>query len=435
MIRVLLVALAFCIIIPSLNIGAEIEIEGTDSIWKSDLAESDDLSKISQPLTPNVLAIYADSCLEKELQKPYGIENISKTTSPKIVVEDAGSSFEQDIQKPSNIESIAKPKTATIIIENADSSFSFGLSHPLASSQTNLTKGDVNEDGVIRSNDAILALRISAGFLTPTENQRWSADMNGDGQIRSNDAILILRKAAGLEAPVKDALARVARKITIALNDIRGVSGESIDVPVKVDNFDGLAGGDISIVYDNSVLKAVDVSSDSDIDFISNIDKSGNIRIAFAGYDGLKSKELFNIKFNVIADRISPLTLQNVELYRDDATPIDSTIVNGNFRSWAIAPAKSALLQNFPNPFNPETWIPYQLKEASDVKIFIYSASGQLVRKLDLEYKSAGVYSSQDRSAYWDGRNDSGEKVSNGVYFYRIQANGFSDVKKMTILK
>jgi flagellar hook assembly protein FlgD len=93
------------------------------------------------------------------------------------------------------------------------------------------------------------------------------------------------------------------------------------------------------------------------------------------------------------------------------------------------------LLQNFPNPFNPETWIPYQIKEASEVKIRIYSAAGELVRELDLGSKLAGVYVTHDRAAYWDGRNASGEEVASGIYFYSIRAGDFAAVRKLTVLK
>jgi hypothetical protein len=100
-----------------------------------------------------------------------------------------------------------------------------------------------------------------------------------------------------------------------------------------------------------------------------------------------------------------------------------------------LRPKKSALAQNYPNPFNPDTWIPYQLAEDADVTIRIYSASGRLVRVLDLHHKSAGTYLSKHRAAHWDGKNDNGEPVSSGIYAYSIQAGDFTGVRKMVILK
>gem|GEM_PF-3041294 len=98
-------------------------------------------------------------------------------------------------------------------------------------------------------------------------------------------------------------------------------------------------------------------------------------------------------------------------------------------------PSRTQLLANYPNPCNPETWIPYQLKEDANIAIKIYTSTGQLVRALNLGYKPAGFYTSRDRSAYWDGKNASGENVTSGVYFYTIQAGDFAAVRKLTVLK
>jgi hypothetical protein len=187
-----------------------------------------------------------------------------------------------------------------------------------------LVKGDVNDDGKVRSNDAILVLCIVTALITPTDSQKWAADMNNDGGVGSDDAILILRKAAGLAAPSMFIATRSA-------------------VP------------------------------------------------AFANHEKLTS--------------------------------------------WSVRPEQSALLQNFPNPFNPETWIPYHLREASEVTIQIYRATGELVQELRLGYKPAGSYLSRDTAAYWDGTNRSGAPVASGLYFYSIRAGDFAAVRKLTVLK
>ena len=96
---------------------------------------------------------------------------------------------------------------------------------------------------------------------------------------------------------------------------------------------------------------------------------------------------------------------------------------------------ESALLENYPNPFNPETWIPYQLSAAADVSISIYSVNGHLVRHLDLGHQSSGVYRSRSRAAYWDGRNEFGERVASGLYFYTLTAGDFTATRKMLIRK
>ena len=98
-------------------------------------------------------------------------------------------------------------------------------------------------------------------------------------------------------------------------------------------------------------------------------------------------------------------------------------------------PKETVLLANYPNPFNPETWIPYQLSEAAEVTVTIHASDGKLVRELELGQVPAGVYSDKDRAAYWDGRNAQGEPVASGVYFYTLQAGDFKATRKMVIRK
>ena len=98
-------------------------------------------------------------------------------------------------------------------------------------------------------------------------------------------------------------------------------------------------------------------------------------------------------------------------------------------------PSETALLANYPNPFNPETWIPYHLADSTDVRINIYNAQGVLVRALTLGHQSAGYYTSRSHAAYWDGRNALGERVASGIYFYQLQTDEISPMRKMVILK
>ena len=101
----------------------------------------------------------------------------------------------------------------------------------------------------------------------------------------------------------------------------------------------------------------------------------------------------------------------------------------------AAPPQETALLANYPNPFNPETWIPYQLATPAEVRVSIYTADGTLVRTLTLGQLPAGVYQDKDRAAYWDGTNEQGESVASGVYFYTLKAGDFAATKKMLIRK
>ena len=101
----------------------------------------------------------------------------------------------------------------------------------------------------------------------------------------------------------------------------------------------------------------------------------------------------------------------------------------------ATRPKETVLLSNYPNPFNPETWIPYHLANPSDVQITIYDTRGSVVRRLDLGHQREGYYTSRGRAAYWDGTNNVGERVASGIYFYQFQADNRSLLRKMLILK
>ena len=100
-----------------------------------------------------------------------------------------------------------------------------------------------------------------------------------------------------------------------------------------------------------------------------------------------------------------------------------------------VQPQDTLLAQNFPNPFNPETWIPYQLNKATEVKIDIYNVSGHLVRSLDLGWQPTGSYMTPSSAAYWDGKNAVGERVASGIYFYTLQTSDFTATRRMVILK
>ena len=100
-----------------------------------------------------------------------------------------------------------------------------------------------------------------------------------------------------------------------------------------------------------------------------------------------------------------------------------------------LAPMTTRLLQNYPNPFNPDTWLPYQLADDANVTIRIYNARGQIVRTLHLGYKPAGFYMIRERAAHWDGRDESGQRIASGVYFYTIKAGDFTTTRKMVVVE
>ena len=136
---------------------------------------------------------------------------------------------------------------------------------------------------------------------------------------------------------------------------------------------------------------------------------------------------------------VTPETIQRwIGLLRveDDGSAIfDLGITNLEALLASIIPSETRLLLNYPNPFNPETWIPYQLAEATEVTMMIHSMNGSLIRMLELGHQAAGTYKSKSQAAYWDGRNELGEQVASGLYFYTLTAGDFSATGKMLIRK
>ena len=114
---------------------------------------------------------------------------------------------------------------------------------------------------------------------------------------------------------------------------------------------------------------------------------------------------------------------------------IHNAYLSVQLRVGDVRPTETTLGQNFPNPFNPETWIPYQLNRDTRVTIAIFDVSGRSVRTLDLGHKSTGSYMTTSTAAYWDGKNDAGEAVSSGIYFYVLKTENFSATRRMVILK
>ena len=139
---------------------------------------------------------------------------------------------------------------------------------------------------------------------------------------------------------------------------------------------------------------------------------------------------------------LSMITVADVKLWLSQAQLLNLTDITSQrgirFLEQLLAaliPKETALLPNYPNPFNPETWIPYQLAKDAEVTLHIYAVNGTLVRTLTLGHQAAGMYQSKSRAAYWDGKNAFGESVASGVYFYRLSAGDFSATRKMLIRK
>ncbi len=172
----------------------------------------------------------------------------------------------------------------------------------------------------------------------------------------------------------------------------------------------------------------LDVNGDGRVNFLDlllvfdNRDETNAAPIADAKLPKVSREEVQKQIDLLIASNNDSLTAQHTLAYLQSLLEV-------------VSPEKTRLLANYPNPFNPETWIPYQLATSSEVQITIFNTTGNVVRTLKLGHQSEGYYTDRSRAAYWDGRNAIGEQVASGVYFYVFTANEFSATRKMLILK
>ena len=233
--------------------------------------------------------------------------------------------------------------------------------------------------------------------------------------------------------------------------------GDTLTLHLNVENVTDLGGWQADITFDPAVLKAVSVTEgdflkqdDSETYFLEGTIKNtlGKITGIRALRLGRKTVEgqgtLVSVTFTAIANGTSQLTLDNflaATRYGEKtrSIPPEITITVGTARTARTAPEmrpdRTALLTNYPNPFNPETWIPYQLSVAADVTVTIYDVRGVIVRRVAVGHQPAGFYTESSRAAYWDGKNEAGESVASGVYFYTLTAGDFTATRKMLIRK
>jgi len=296
-----------------------------------------------------------------------------------------------------------------------------------------------NDKGVVIGDSEADGNVVSGNYIGP-EPPPKTGDVSGDKTISAYDAALILRYVVGLidELPADSMVSPSAispRSYIVEIPELSARVGDRIHVPIVINNATGLWAGGISLKYDRTILKAINVLTDITLNgsyWKANTELDGEVRFAFATTEPTKGQgNLLMVEFEVLPNtegKTSRLMVDNVNLSNSlNVTKIDGSVT--------VIPSTFALLQNYPNPFNPDTWIPFELATDASVTINIYNAKGQLIRAIVLGSKAAGVYLSKDKAAYWDGRDDSGEKVSSGVYFYTLQTGEFTATRKLVVVK
>ncbi len=172
-----------------------------------------------------------------------------------------------------------------------------------------------------------------------------------------------------------------------------------------------------------------------------DINKDGNVNIIdlllVASHLGESSSTAAPKSISIPFQYINQIEQMLIEarLADDGSNLFRQGIANLEMLIDAAMPTKTALLPNYPNPFNPETWIPYDLAKETDVRIIIYNLKGETVKQLNIGFQAAGTYRTRSRAAYWDGCNSAGEPVANGIYFYTLSAGQTKTIRKMVIGK
>ena len=260
-------------------------------------------------------------------------------------------------------------------------------------------------------------------YWTNSRGRVQSANLNGSG-IRNvvtglgmpGDMVLSNSIKAPTEAPEKSTTI-AAGKSKYDINGDGSVDDKDVDMLL------------LAVLSELTAAK-YDVNGDGSVDAKDVREVNKNLDKAAAGAPALLGRKFSAIQRDRLQAQIDLLVASN------DRSPATlKTLVYLQQLLATARPEKTQLLANYPNPFNPETWMPYQLATDTDVKITIYNAQGVVIRVLHLGQQSAGYYTDRERAAYWDGRNALGEQVASGIYFYQLETDDMSSLRKMVILK
>ncbi|MAF10655.1 hypothetical protein CMK11_09400 [Candidatus Poribacteria bacterium] len=328
--------------------------------------------------------------------------------------------------------------------------------------------GDATGNGAIAAFDASWVLRyVSSGLvgepdLLPIETSApvWAplpltrdeavqvADVDTVDGVTSMDATDILRKRVGIiDLFVAEGGAPSAPSAApgVVAYDLRGLAlserpGARVTVILDASAMADLHAGELVLDFDPSLLRPVDAALrrlDARVaarrPLLTQSEGDGRIALAFASARPIEASDaLIEVAFEATRDiphaRESAIRASHLRLNR--------SLIETDFAfPFRIEPYRNRLMANYPNPFNPETWIPFELAESADVTIRVYGVDGGLVRTLELGARSVGEYTTRGDAAYWDGRNAAGEAVASGVYIYELIAGDYHTLRRMVVMK
>ncbi len=284
-------------------------------------------------------------------------------------------------------------------------------------------------DLITVSADAISSITVSTGSTPPFATIAAAGD-DGDGPVMGDAAYLVTATSDTTVPLLGDGWSNdVAGAAPVALSGYN-VEGQTAVLDVNgavVDELTGLAREGFRVKVKNLSTKAA-------LSEVTSVEMAEGYNMTFVDLKAGHAARIGDV-LEISADSPSPLI--GVQPVRHIVTVEDvkSGILELEDLIAYEIPAETELLRNYPNPFNPETWIPYHLASTAEVQLTIYDINGALVRELDLGHQAAGYYTDRSKAAYWDGRNEFGETVASGIYFYHLSAGDYTAMRRMVILK
>ncbi|HHZ89214.1 TPA: T9SS type A sorting domain-containing protein, partial [Candidatus Poribacteria bacterium] len=310
---------------------------------------------------------------------------------------------------------------------------------------------DLNGDGKID----ILDLSIVGRYLGQT-GEKIKGDADENGLVDLFDLVTVVTHygqsydllAAAPMVVMGQSRGKVSMHVSHSTDHRGGLQTQQLDLQVKADIPESIAGYQLELVYNPRLLTVVGFEKGSLLGAESyhlqpqmTLGCIGRIVATQLGEStGLGAAEsvMASVSFRLKGDldlALKSIGIRNLVIanQQSQSLPVELERMTTNLETTPMV--RFSLGQNYPNPFNPETWIPYQLASSEQVVIQIYDASGHLARRIDVGLQSAGDYTGRGGAVYWDGRNQFGEQVASGVYYYTIDAGDFSATSKMLLLK
>ena len=298
--------------------------------------------------------------------------------------------------------------------------------------------GTVNGANLNGTNFETLATLLSApmGISVDTAGSKlyWT---NARGRVQSAnlDGSGIKNVVEGLISPSKLAIGGANEATTTTTTTTTTRSTTPADDSKYDVNGDGVVDGKDKVLVLEAVLAGTyvakyDVNDDKKLNILDYVLVDVKVDAGAAGAPTLLGMKMTTVQIDRLQEQIDLLIATN-----DRSPAALRTLVYLQQLLATARPEKTQLFANYPNPFNPETWIPYELATDTHVKITIYNTQGVVIRTLQFGHQSAGYYTGRDRAAYWDGRNALGEQVASGLYFYQLETDEMSLMRKMVILK